>query len=235
MARYLALENPAQCWHLPGVMKRKKTPKKLTDFQTPEELVAVIKSDRLRLVMSSVTTGQKLPDDPRPDWAVRAAVEFSKSWQDFPKTRQGQSEQYQLGFSLGLMRSLPRPHGMELEPELCSLVSSPEGFTPQIHAEVANSPTEEASDFYAGLSEGLKQTSISPTPRCVTFLVLALLWPEFSKFKNVSELHTWLEQKLGENRTGSRDRTAKICWEIGLSFPDKGGRPSRKPRKDPGS
>jgi hypothetical protein len=215
-------------------MKPNKSPKKLTDFKTPEELVSIVKSDRLRLMLYTVASGQRFPGDPRPQWAIQAAIEFSKSWQDFPKTRLGQSEAYQLGFSLALMRSLPRPKGMELEPELCSLVSLEE-IAPQIHAEAASAPMAEASDFYAGLSDGLKQTSISPTSRCVTFLMLALLWPELSQFKNVTDLHCWFEQNFGENRTGSRDRTAKICWEIGLRFPDRGGRPSRKPRKDPGS
>ncbi len=186
-------------------------------------------------MLSTFALGDSKPaNDPRPEWAIRAAVEFSKSWQVFPRTKQAQSENYRLGLMCGVVSRLPTPKGLAMEPAFCAAVS-PEALALLLHAELAKAPACDAAEFYSGFADGLKQGDLSTRPRCVIYLILALVWPELSQLKNVTEIHSWFETNLGPNLTGTRDRVAKICQGIGLRPTDKGGRPKAKPRKAPRS
>jgi hypothetical protein len=133
-----------------------------------------------------------MPSDPRPDWAIRAASEFWKCCQDLTRTKRAQSENYQLGFMFGVISRLPMPESLQAEPALLA-VASPEQLTNSLHAEFAKAPANDAADFYAGFSDGLKRGELSPRSPYVIYLVFAVAWPELSGLKNVTQLHVWLE------------------------------------------
>jgi hypothetical protein len=142
-------------------------------------------------------------------------------------------ENYKLGYMWGFVSRLsPKP--LEIPPALAAILE-PETIGALLHAEIAKASAPEASEFYAGLSDGLKRENFSPPAPYIIYLVLALAWPEVSVLKNMTQIHGWLEQHLGSNLTGSRDRIAKICQKIRLPLTDKGGRPKGKPRNRPTS
>jgi hypothetical protein len=210
-------------------------PLKLTDFRQPEDLLGLIKHERLRWFVATIALdGAKMPGDPRPDWAINAALEFWKCCQDFPKTKRAKSENYRIGFMVGLINRLPMPKSLEAEPALLA-VASPGNLTSLLHSEFAKAPATDAADFYAGFSDGLNRGQLSPRSPYVIYLLFATAWPELSDLKNVTHLHAWLETNLGSNLTGSRDRIAKICQKVRMPLTDKGGRPKRKPRTAPTS
>ena len=212
-------------------MKAIIRPLKLTDFQQPEDLLGLIKHERIRWLVSSIALdGARTPENPSPDWAIRAASEFWKCCQDFPRTKRAQAENYQVGFMFGVISRLPMPESLEAEPALLA-VASPEHLTKLLHAEFAKAPVAEAADFYAGFSDGLRLGELSPRSPYVIYLIFAVVWPEMSELKNVTQIHEWLEKHLGTNMTGTRDRIAKICQKIRMPLADKGGRPKQKPRK----
>lgn len=200
---------------------------KLTDFQRPEDLLALIKHERVRWMVSSIALdGARAAGNPSPEWARRAATEFWKCCQDFPRTKRARSENYQMGFMFGLISHLPIPQALEAEPALLA-VASPEQLTNLLHTEFAKAPMAEAADFYEGFSDGLRRGELSPRSPYLIYLVFALAWPEISGLKNITQIHDWLEQCLGGNMTGTRDRIAKICQKIRLPLADKGGRPKQ--------
>jgi hypothetical protein len=210
-------------------------PFNLAHFQTPEDVLGLIKHERIRWLVTTIALdGAKLAGDPRPDWAIRAGAEFWKCCQDLPRTKQAQSENYRLGFMSGVISRLPMPKSLEAEPALLAL-ASPENLTRLLHAEYAKAPSNDAADFYAGFSNGLKRGELSPRSPYAVYLCFAAAWPELSELKNVTQLHSWLEANLGPNMTGTRDRIAKICQKIRMPLSDKGGRPARKPRNGPRS
>ena len=120
------------------------------------------------------------------------------------------------------------------EPAL-SAALSPESVNALLHSEMAKAPLQEAADFYDGFAEGLRRGQFLPSGPFIIYMILAIVWPEISAMKNVTEIHRWFEMHIGSNLTGTRDRIAKICQKIRLRFPDKGGRPKGKPRKRSGS
>jgi len=217
-------------------MKDDSQPPNITDFQKPEDVLGLIKHERIRWLVATIALdGAKLPEDPRPDWAIRAAMEFWKCCQDFPRTKQAQSENYRIGFMFGVISRLPIPKSAkEAEPALLA-VASPENLTPLIHSELAKAPAADAADFYGGFSDGLKRGDLSPRSPYVIYLIFAAAWPELSQLKNVTQLHAWLEKNLGPNLTGSWDRIAKICQKVRIPLTDRGGRPKRKHRNGPRS
>jgi hypothetical protein len=218
-----------------GSMNPAPPPISLSDFQKPEDILGLIKHERVRwLVYTIALGGAKIPGDPRPDWAARAASEFWRCCQDFPRTKGAQSENYQSGFMLGLIRRVPMPGSLEAEPAL-SAVASPEQLTNLAHAEIAKASADDAADFYAGLSDGLKRGKLSPRSPYLIYLVFAVAWPELSELKNVTQLYAWFETNLGSNMAGTRDRIAKICQKVRMPLTDKGGRPKQKPRNAPKS
>jgi hypothetical protein len=211
-------------------MTAAKPPLKLNDLQRPEDLLGLIKHERVRWLVSSIALGgARVDGNPSPEWAIRAATEFWKCCQDFPRTKRARSENYQIGFMFGVISRLPIPQSLEAEPALMA-VASPEQLTKLVHAEFAKTPMAEAADFYEGFSDGLRRGELSPRLPYVIYLVFAVGWPEISGLKNVTQIHDWLEKHLGGNMTGSRDRIAKICQKIRLPLADKGGRPKQKPR-----
>lgn len=204
--------------------------RKLTDFQRPEELFDLIQNQRLRdLIAIIATDGKRLPGDNRPDWAARAAIEFWRCCQDFPKSKKAASENYRLGYFWARVTRLC-PDSMRLEPALAEILS-PEDLSSMLHNEMAKAPPLDAADFYAGFADGLKREDFSPSPPFVIYLVFAVMWAEISTLKNLTAIHRFLEANLGSNLTGTRDRIAKICQKIRLPLTDKGGRPKGKPRK----
>jgi hypothetical protein len=161
-------------------------PFNLTDFHKPEDLLNLIKHERVRWLIATIALdGVRLPGDPRPDWAIHAA----------------------------LISRLPMPKSLEMEPALLA-VASPENLTSLLHTEYAKAPASDAADFYAGFADGLKRGQLSPRSPYAIYLIFAAAWPELSKLKNVTELHAWIETNLGANMTGTRDRIAKICQKI---------------------
>ena len=205
-------------------------PLNLSDFQKPEDIFNLIKHEGVRWLVSTIALGDaKISGDPRPDWAVRAASEFWKCCQDFPRSKRAQSKNYQIGFMIGLISRVPIPETLEAEPALLA-VASPEILMKLLHVEFAKAPAADAAAFYAGFSDGLERGQLSPRAPFIIYLVFAVAWLDLSKQKNVTQLHAWLETKLGSNMTGSRDRIAKICQKVRMPLADKGGRPKQKPR-----
>lgn len=203
--------------------------RKLTEFEKPEQILDLIQNEKLRNLIAIIASeGKRLPGDPRPEWAVRAAVQFWRCCQDFPKSKRAASENYRLGYSWGRINRLP-PESFTLEPMVAEVLS-PEALNPMLHAEMAKTCPSEESDFYAGFSDGLKREGFSPSAPFVIYFAFAVMWAEISAMKNLAEIHRWLEANLGSNLTGTRDRIAKICQKIRLPLTDKGGRPKRKPR-----
>jgi len=203
-------------------------PHLLTVFEKPEDLLDLIRHERIRDLVAVVSLGQGR--DGRPDWAIRAAQEFGRTAIDYPKTRRSKSEAYRIGFQWGVI-SRARPRGLECEAAMGALLDSGQ-LDKLFHAELQNAPTAEAAEVYAGFSDGLKRgPDISPTGGCVIYAVMAIMWPEVAKLKNINSVHEWLQSVLGPNMTGSRDRVAKLLQNIRFPLSDKGGRPSKKPKK----
>jgi hypothetical protein len=210
-------------------MSVKSLPGKLSDFESPEQILQLIQNERLRWLIATMAMEQAtLPGDPRPPWAIRAAVEFWRCCQDIPNTKQAKSESYRFGLLVGMASRLPT-NSVKIEPGLLALIN-PRILTPLIHAEFANAPSSDAAQFYAGFSEGLKRQHFSPAGAYTVYLLFAIMWPEISGLKNINQIHKWFELNLGPNLTGTRDRIAKICQKLHLPLSDKGGRPRKKPR-----
>jgi len=214
------------------IMKVGKPVLKITDLESPKLLLDLLPESGLRDLITGIMMGQgELESDSRPKWAIRSANEFYRCCFDFPRSKQAKSENYRLGFMFGLIN------------HLAPKVSAPAQFAPfltvldrgelskLVHSSMDSTPAPEASDFYAGLADGLKRKELSPTGPFLIYLLLALAWREISSLKNTTEIHAWIEGIIGANLTETRERIGKICKKAGLPLSDKGGRPRGKPRK----
>lgn len=96
-----------------------------------------------------------------------------------------------------------------------------------------------ASDFHRGLSDGLRGVGPdAPEDRSDLatdiYVMMAFFWRDVEKFHSVTQLHNWLRIALPVTvREGDRDRIAKICQRIGLTFRER-GRPKKSDGVDPG-
>lgn len=206
-------------------------PLPIGNCQNSGDVLALIRNDNLRALISSIVADQRSgPEDDRPDWAIAAAREFWRTALDMPKTREAKSEAYRFGYLFALAdRATPSLFGTETA--VAAWLSSSDLMS-QIHAAIRTDPPPVAAEFYAGFSAGLKRgLAISVGPWLI-HIILAVAWREVAGFRNLAQLHSWLDQHLGSSLTGTRDRIAKLCQKIHLKFPDKGGRPA-KPRKAP--
>jgi hypothetical protein len=200
-------------------------------LERPEQILELVENENVRDFVALVGMSQGvMATDDRPEWTIRAAGEFWRCCFGFPKSKLAISENYRLGYLMGIGKGID-PRVFDRERRLGALLTSSE-LLRLMHSFMESAPMSEAADFYAGLAAGLqKPAGFSPSSPFLVYLVLAIKWREVSAMKNTAQIHTWLEKVLGSNLTGQRDRVAKLLQKIGFPLTDKGGRPKGKLRK----
>lgn len=196
----------------------------------PADVLPLIKNPVVYELISGGLMSEGIIDrDTRPVWAVTAARECLMCALGEIQGRSKKSDAFQLGFIMALRRKA-RPEDFGSERALAEFVNFPE-LNKFVHAGMETETETNASEFYEGLANGLKKGEVTISGPVSVYSVLALNWREVEKLKNLTEFHAMLQQLIGANLAGSRDRLAKLTRKIGLRFSDKGGRPRKKPGK----
>jgi hypothetical protein len=198
-------------------------------LKKPEHIIKQIEDPICGELVTLIVAGMGIIKlDDRPEWAKRAAKEFWRCAVDLPKQKTAKSENYRLGFLLGMVKGHGKiDFGSEVKLEA---LNKDDRLIKFAQTKILDEPPADAADFHAGFADGLKRgDKISPANPWLIYLKIALHWRMVLEFKNVTGLHSWLDEILGANLAGSRVRIATICHRIGLRFPDKGGRPKLKP------
>lgn len=199
---------------------------KLTD---PSEILPFINNAVVRdLIASGMMAQGVIEKDERPTWVTKAAQGFLECAMSGGKRKERQSENFRLGHLCSLMKTA-RPEDFGSERAVAEFIVS-NNVDGLIQTELAKEPPTEQADYHAGMANGLRNGLTISGP-VILYMLVAIKWREIQKLKNITEFHSWLQQLMGANQTGSRDRIAKFARRIGLRFGDKGGRPASKPRK----
>jgi hypothetical protein len=203
-------------------MSEASAPKNLLEVSSPDQLLSLLESDSIRAFIHTVTTGEPLPGDPRPNWAIRATSELYQS--ALRAISQGGSELHTMGVVLGHLKK----HGLgavaKAEPKLAALFASEKAMA-LVGTALNELPSDQAAQLADGLARGLSEDLLDLGQRGLVYAVLSFGWPVVAQMRNLSEFQDWLTANLPANLVGSRDRLSKICQTVGLRFPDKGGRP----------
>lgn len=203
---------------------------RIPDFEHPAQMLGLIQHDRLREIIRIMTAGQRLTEsDGLPEWVIRAGAECWRGCISFPKSKRAMSENYRLGYMMGFLRRVS-PEDVGTEQAVLAVLRS-SGVIQAVHAEMERAPLSDAADFYAGFSKALDEPQpFSFGVRAVIHLLLIAGWRGVARLKNTAQVHVWLENLVGPNLTGNRDRVAKLLQKIRFPLTDKGGRPRQKPR-----
>lgn len=93
----------------------------------------------------------------------------------------------------------------------------------RLHTRAGDLPAHEASEYYRGLSEGLRGVGRNiPGDRSNDatdiYLLMGMWWRRIDRLESITELHTLLVRLLGAPRVGDKKRVEKICERIGLTL-----------------
>jgi hypothetical protein len=94
-------------------------------------------------------------------------------------------------------------------------------------------PFNEAAEFFDGFAQAVHKRASDESlweekySTTAAYYVLRRDWEFVESFKNVSDLHTFLQHKLGRNAAGDLDRTRSLAKRLKLKLAPR-GRPSKK-------
>jgi hypothetical protein len=207
----------------------------------PSNFLNTVSNPRTKQILYELgsSTGEipRAPDDKRPEWAVNAWKEFWRSLQLMPENMQTGPDASQLGYSAGIVSKI-QADAVKASPDVAKLFGVFSELIPQVRASAAQSPPEEAANFFKAQLKGQERAVQLDqlSQRTKIFLAFAVAWEVIAEFKSTSELFRWLQcgHKDGKQSflapgTDSRE-IRRVCKILGLQYGSRGGRPRKKTR-----
>ncbi len=103
----------------------------------------------------------------------------------------------------------------------------------------SKAPVNERAEFHRAYSKALSTGLFDEQGRPVyekyssttnIYFLMMFNWKAVKEFKSITELYTWLCQKLGEKQVGNLDRVKVICKRHQVKLASR-GRPKKMPKK----